>query len=218
MKYTVLLVAEYAIVRKGLSSILSACADFEVIGETAAGARAVDLVCALQPQLIVVGLPTTKSDNVGTLTALRAAGCNSRIAVLVMDADEDLSVSAIESGAEALLLPSMSDDALLSTLRRTAAGEPVIHASIAQRILQEVRRTRMRDVDPFAALTAREREVLRALAEGASNGRIAHALKISENTVKSHVRNVLAKLQVTDRTEAVAFAWRQGLLRTETNS
>jgi two-component system, NarL family, response regulator LiaR len=217
MEYSVLLVDDHAIVREGLASLLAMAGDFELVGEAGEGALAIELARELVPDLVVLDLLMPGMDGVTTIRALRTVSPRSQIAVLTSTEDEDLAFSAIEAGAQSFLLKSMSGDALLDTLRRIVRGEAVIHSSIAHGILRAVRNVRKREADPFAALTERELDVLRALAEGASNSRIAKTLNITENTVKSHVSNVLAKLHLTDRTEAVAFAWRQGLLGPDKN-
>lgn len=212
MKTSVLLVDDHAIVRQGLASLLSMTEDFSLVGDAGDGARAIELARELAPDLIVIDLLMPGMDGVTAIRSLKTVSPASQIAVLTSTEDEDLAFSAIEAGAQSFLVKSMSGDALLETLRKIAQGEPVIHSSIAHRILRKVRSVSKQASSPFAALSERELDVLRALAEGASNARIAKTLCISENTVKSHIGNVLSKLYLTDRTEAVAFAWRQGLL------
>ncbi|VWC73364.1 LuxR family transcriptional regulator [Burkholderia lata] len=116
-------------------------------------------------------------------------------------------------GAHAFFLKSMSGDELLAGLRRLQHDDVVIPPLIARQLRQAATQAAGRKKDPFAELTERELEVLRALANGASNARLAQLLVISEKTVKSHIGNILAKLRLSDRTEAVAFAWRNGLMK-----
>jgi two-component system, NarL family, response regulator LiaR len=215
MKTSVLLVDDHAIVRQGLASLLAMTDDFYLVGEAGDGARAIEIARELAPELIVIDLLMPGMDGVTAIRSLKTVSPASQIAVLTSTEDEDLAFSAIEAGAQSFLVKSMSGDSLLDTLRKIAKGEAVIHSSIAHRILRKVRSVSKQEVNPFAALSERELDVLRALAEGASNSRIAKTLCISENTVKSHIGNVLSKLYLTDRTEAVAFAWRQGLLSPE---
>lgn len=212
MKFTVLLVDDHAVVRQGLVSILTMTDDFTLVGEAADGVHAIELAREHQPDLIVLDLLMPGMDAAATIRSLRSLSPNSRIAVLTSSDDDNLAFSAIEAGAHSFLLKSMSGDALLDTLRRLAEGEAVIHPDVAHRILRRVRTARERVTDPFASLTEREMDVLRALAEGSSNGRIGKMLNISESTVKTHIGNVLAKLDLRDRTQAVAFAWRHGLI------
>lgn len=213
MTTRVLLVDDHAIVRQGLRGLLELDGSFAVVGEAADGAAAIALARELQPQLVVMDLLMAGVDGVAAIRAIHSGSPHSHIAVLTSSEEDELSFAAIEAGAQSFLLKSMLGDELLTTLRRVTAGESVIHASVARRILQLVRQARTPRQDPFAELTERELQVLRELAEGGSNARIASALHISEKTVKSHVGSLLAKLQLSDRTEAVAFAWREGLVR-----
>lgn len=213
MTTRVLLVDDHAIVRQGLRGLLELDGSFAVVGEAADGAAAIALARELQPQLVVMDLLMAGVDGVAAIRAIHSGSPHSHIAVLTSSEEDELSFAAIEAGAQSFMLKSMLGDELLTTLRRVTAGESVIHASVARRILQLVRQARTPRQDPFAELTERELQVLRELAEGGSNARIASALHISEKTVKSHVGSLLAKLQLSDRTEAVAFAWREGLVR-----
>lgn len=212
MKKTVLLIDDHAIMREGIAKILEISSDLCVTGETGDGARAVQIAREENPDLVVMDLLVPGLDAATTIRTIRTVSPRTRIVILTSTCDEELAFSAIEAGADSYLLKSISSDALLNALRSIVAGVPVIHPTITRQILLAVRSKRERVIDPFSSLTEREREVLRALAEGASNSRIAKSLEITEHTVKTHISNVLSKLQLTDRTEAVAYAWRQGLL------
>jgi two-component system, NarL family, response regulator LiaR len=213
MKTSVLLVDDHAVVRQGLASLLAMTEDFEISGEASDGTQAVELAREFMPDLVVMDLLMPGMDGVTAIRALKDVSPRSQVAVLTSTNDDELIFSALEAGAQSLLLKSMSGDALLEALGRIARGESVIHSAVAHRLLSTVRTNHKPGPSPFALLTIRELDVLRVLADGASNIRIARKLNISENTVKSHLGNVLSKLHLADRTEAVAFAWRQGLLR-----
>jgi two-component system, NarL family, response regulator LiaR len=212
MKTSVLLVDDHAVVREGLASLLSTTQDFEIVGEAAEGAAAIALAGDFHPDLIVIDLLMPGTDVVASIRSLKAVCPGSHITVLTSTEDDELAFSAIEAGAQSFLVKSMSGDALLDALRQIAAGNPVIHSSVAHRLLRAVRVARHVEPDVFASLTERELDVLRSLAEGASNARIAASLSIGESTVKTHIGNILSKLYLQDRTEAVAFAWRHGLV------
>lgn len=218
MKTSVMLVDDHAIVRQGVRSLLALTEDFEVVAETGDGAEAIGLARDTAPDLVVIDLLMPGVDGVSAIRSIRTVSPRSHVVVLTSSEEDDLAFAAIEAGAQSFTLKTMLGDELLSTLRRAAQGEAVIHPQVARRILQAVRRVREPQRNPFAELTERELEVLRQLAEGGSNARIAAALHITEKTVKSHLSNVLAKLHLADRTEAVAFAWRQGLMKDSAGS
>lgn len=215
MKTTVILVDDHAVVRQGVRSLLALTDDFEVVGEAGDGGQAIDMARELVPDLVVIDLLMPGMDGVTAIRGIRTVSPRSHVVVLTSSEQDELAFAAIEAGAQSFILKTMLGDELLSTLRKAAQGEAVIHPFVARRILQVVRRIREPRHNPFAELTERELEVLRQLGEGGSNARIAAALHISEKTVKSHIGNVLAKLHLADRTEAVAFAWRQGLMKDE---
>lgn len=212
MKTTVLIADDHAIVRQGIRSLLETTDDFEVVAEASEGQQAVSLTMACSPAMIILDLMMPGSSGASVISTLTHQCPASRIVVLSSTEDDDLAFSAIEAGAHSFLVKTMLGDELIDTLRRIARGEAVIHPKIARRVLSVVRRVNTPQIDPFDALSERERAVLKELAKGGSNSRIAETLHISEKTVKTHVSSVLAKLQVTDRTEAVAFAWREGLM------
>ncbi|MDQ2137275.1 response regulator transcription factor [Alcaligenaceae bacterium A4P071] len=218
MKTTVLIADDHAIVREGIRSLLETTDDFEVVGEASDGQQAVALTLARAPAMIILDLMMPGSSGASVIATLTQQCPDSRIVVLSSTEDDDLVFSAIEAGAHSFLVKTMLGDELIDTLRRVARGEAVIHPKIARRVLTVVRRVNTPQVDPFEPLSDRERAVLQELAKGRSNNRIAETLHISEKTVKTHVSSVLAKLQLSDRTEAVAFAWREGLMSADGKS
>lgn len=213
MTSTVLLVDDHDIVRQGLAALCATTADFRVVGEACDGRQAVDAARTLMPDLIVLDLVMPQVDGVTAIRSLRTVSPSSKVAVLTSSEDEEMAFSAIEFGAHGFLLKSMSGLDLLQAFRRIVDDEVVIHPTITQKVLTVVRRIRQPESNPFAGLSERELDVLRALADGASNARLAEMLNISVKTVKSHIGNILSKLYLTDRTEAVAYAWRHGLMR-----
>lgn len=216
MKISVLIVDDHAVVRQGLRSILLDMADnFEVVGEAANGLQAILMAGDLHPNLILLDLIMPEMDGVTAIKKIKSISPNSRITVLTSSEDEKLAFDAIEAGAQSYLLKSMLGPELLVTLRRIAGGEDIIHPFVATRILKAVRHGSQPAPGPFDRLTERELDVLRALAEGGSNARIASMLHISEATVKSHISSLFSKLDLKDRTEAVALAWRQGLVKVD---
>jgi DNA-binding NarL/FixJ family response regulator len=212
MKSSVLLVDDHSIVRQGIAALLGAYDNLAIVGEAGNGADAVELARGLQPDLIVLDLLMPNTDSTQLIRTLRTVAPAARLAVLTSCDEDERAFAAIEAGAQAFLLKSMSGSQLLDAFERILADEVVIHPEITQRILTVVRRIRQPEENPFNMLSDRELDVLRALAHGASNARLAEELAISVKTVKTHVGSILAKLQLTDRTEAVAYAWRHGLM------
>lgn len=212
MKPTVMLVDDHAIVREGLASLLSIGGSFGTIIEATDGTHAVELARQLPPDLIVIDLLMPGLMGVDAIGLLREICPTSKITVLTSTDDEQLALAALQAGAQSFLVKSMSGDEILSSLKRIVAGEEIIHPAVSNGILK-MSLKKGHGHDPFEILTPREIDVLTELAKGASNSRIATALAITERTVKSHIGNVLSKLNLTDRTEAVAFAWRNGLMK-----
>lgn len=215
MKSTVLLVDDHSIVRQGMATLLGCSSDLAIVAEAGDGQEAVDLARAHLPDLIMLDLLMPNTDGPTVIRSLRTVSPCSRIAVLTSSSEDETAFAAIEAGAQAFLLKSMSGAELFDAIGRVMADEVVIHPSITRRILRMVRTIRQPDANPFAELSERELDVLRVLADGASNARLADTLSISIKTVKFHIGNILSKLHLTDRTEAVAFAWRNGLMNTD---
>lgn len=210
MKPTVLLVDDHAVVREGLGSLLALTGDFGTILQAGDADAAVAAVRATVPDLIVVDLLMPVVPGAAAIRMLKLLCPNAHVVVLTSSEDAQLALGAIEAGAQSFLLKSMDGDAILDSFRAIAAGAAVVHPTVAAIVDRAGDAAR---VSPFAALTPREIDVLVELANGASNARIAHSLAITERTVKAHIGAVFAKLAVEDRTAAVAFAWRNGLMR-----
>ena len=209
----VLLADDHALVRAGIASLLETWG-MEVVGQAADGREALELARTLRPDLILmdIGMP-----NVSGLEATRLVKSELPdvriVMVTVSDDDADL-FEAIKSGAEGYLLKGMSETDFNRVLSGIASGEPALSSGLAVRILDEfARRSQPASDAPQdqEELTEREREVLMLVSEGATNREIAARLVISEHTVSFHVRNILAKLHLKNRAQAVAYAIRSGL-------
>lgn len=212
MKPTVLLVDDHAVVREGLASLLSIGNRFDRILQASEGSLAVAMAAQSPVDIIVIDLCMPGMSGTEAIARLREFTPCPRIVVLTSSEDESLALSALKAGAQSYLVKSMSGDEILAALDRIMHGEEVIHPSVSHSILRMTLRNKEMQ-NPFELLTPRELHVLTELANGASNARIALALNITERTVKSHIGNVLSKLHLGDRTEAVAFAWRHGLMK-----
>ncbi len=216
----VMLVDDHALFRKGVASLLATCPDIEVVGEADNGAQAVAKVADLMPDLILMDIQMPEVDGLEATRRIVAAHPYVKIVMLTV-AEEDRSLfDAIKAGAQGYLLKKMEPNEFLAMVRGVSRGEAPISRSMASRILGEFGRRVQgpQPEDPTAALTPREREVLQHLTRGSSNKEIANALCVSENTVKNHLKNILAKLHLQNRVQAVAFALREGIVPEERRS
>jgi two-component system, NarL family, response regulator LiaR len=211
----ILLVDDHAVVREGLRAFLGLQDGFEVVGEAADGEEAVQRAAELEPDVILMDLVMPKLDGVSAMRELRRRCPHSRVIVLTSFLDDDRLLPALEAGAAGYLLKNSQPTELARAVRAAQAGEAIIDPTAAARLVnvlsgtdQERRRT-----TALQHLTDREREVLALIAQGRANKRIALELGISEKTVKNHVGHVLAKLGVTDRTQAAVLAVQEGLVR-----
>ena len=209
---TVLIVDDHAVVRHGIRALLEAEGDFAVVGDVGSGGEAVLLAADLAPDVVLMDLVMPEMDGVTATRLLKQQSPRSQVLVLTSYYDDEHIFPAIRAGALSYLLKSTGLDELTEAVRRAAHGEATLHPHVAARMVRELNGASGETAALYAALTEREREVLRLIADGLHNAEIAGRLVISERTVKSHVNNILAKLQVADRTQAAIFAWREGIM------
>jgi two-component system NarL family response regulator len=212
----VLVVDDHALFRRGLELVLSGEPDIEIVGEAADGVEAVAQAAALQPDVVLMDVRMPRASGIEATRAIRAAQPATRVIMLtVSDRDDDL-FDAVKAGVNGYLLKEVSIEELANAVRAVARGQSLVSPSMASKLLDEfnVLASRVPDgASPASpALTPRELEVLREAARGATNREIAAILGIAENTVKNHMRNVLEKLHLHSRTEAVMYAVRERLL------
>jgi DNA-binding NarL/FixJ family response regulator len=213
----VMLVDDHALFRRGVASLLSACPDIEVVGEADNGAEAVARVAELMPDLILMDIRMPEVDGLEATRRIKAEHPYVKIVMLTI-AEEDRSLfDAIKAGAQGYLLKKMEPEEFLSMLRGISRGEAPISGIMASKILGEFARHMKghRTEDPTARLTPREHEVLQLLTQGGTNKEIASTLCVSENTVKNHLKNILEKLHLQNRVQAVAYALREGIVPEE---
>jgi len=213
----VLVVDDHAVVREGLRTFLQLQDGIEVVGEAADGDEAVAQAQALEPDVILMDLVMPRTDGIGAMRRLHAAGSPARVIVLTSFLDDERLMPALQAGAAGYLLKDVEPAELARAVRKACADEALIDPTVAARLLHALSDpppgTRSPAADGIADLTRREREVLELIALGHSNKRIAFELDIAEKTVKTHVGHVLAKLGVTDRTQAAVLAVQRGLTR-----
>jgi two-component system, NarL family, response regulator LiaR len=209
---TVLIVDDHAVVRHGIRALLEAEGGFQVVGEASSGGEAVLLGAELVPDVVLMDLVMPEIDGVAATRLLKERSPSSQVIVLTSYHEDEHIYPAIRAGALSYLLKSVGLEELTEAVRKAARGEAVLHPHVAARLVQELRGGSAETAMLYAALSEREREVLRLIANGFTNAQIAEQLVISERTVKSHVNNILGKLHVADRTQAAIYAWREGFM------
>jgi DNA-binding NarL/FixJ family response regulator len=206
----ILIVDDHAVVREGLRAFLELQEGMEVVGEAADGELAISEAERLQPDVILMDLVMPKLDGVGAMRALRARVPGARVVVLTSFLDDERLLPAIQAGAAGYMLKNAEPAELARAVRLAVSGETLIDPAVAAQLVHAMSdRSRLPQQE---VLTRRELEVLELIARGRSNKRIAQELGIAEKTVKTHVGHVLAKLGVSDRTQAALLAVREGLV------
>jgi len=209
---SVLLVDDHAVVREGLRTFLELQDGIDVVGEAADGNEAVCEALRLDPDVVLMDLVMPELDGVGAMRRLRDVAPRSRVIVLTSFLDEERLLPAIQAGAAGYLLKNAQPAELARAIHAAQRGETIIDPTAAARLVEAIAAAPTRVIAEPERLTRREREVLELIAAGRSNKRIAFELGIAEKTVKTHVGHLLAKLGVTDRTQAALLAVRDGLI------
>lgn len=219
---TVFIADDQAMVRQGFGALLAAQPDISVVGDAANGADAVAQVRRLRPRVVLMDVRMPVMDGLEAarriVAADRAAGTGvapTRVLMLTTFDIDDYVYEALAAGASGFLLKDAPAEELVRAVRVVAAGEALLAPSVTRRLIADVTRRRpanRRQAARLDALTPREREVLEHVARGLSNGEIAAAIFVAEQTVKTHVSNVLSKLQLRDRAQAVVVAYETGLV------
>lgn len=208
----VLLVDDHAHFRAGLRALLGTAPDLEVCGEAASGEEALAVVGRTSPDVVLLDLGMPGMGGVAATERLVAASPHARVLVLSMSDDDDSVFAALRAGARGYLLKGAGRAEILRSVRAVAEGEAIFGPSIALRLAAFFATPPAAPSEPpFPELTAREREVLELVARHRTNPQIADALGVSSKTVRNHVSNVFAKLQVADRATAAELAQRSGL-------
>jgi NarL family two-component system response regulator LiaR len=206
----VLVADDHAIVRKGIRALLATELDIEVVGEAENGREAVTEAEKLRPDVILMDLVMPEMDGIEAIRRITAHQPEARILVLTSFAADDKVFPAIKAGALGYLLKDSGPEELVQAIHQVYLGESSLHPTVARKLLQELSRPSERP-PTTEPLTEREVEVLRLVARGQSNQEIADQLVISEATVRTHVSNILSKLQLASRTQAALHALREGL-------
>ena len=227
MTIKLLLVDDDDLVRTGLKMIIESDPEFDVLGEAANGAQAVALADRLKPDVILMDIQMPEMDGIEATRILTEKSPDPdegpRVLVLTTFEQDEYVFQALRAGASGFLLKRTPADELIAGIKVIAEGESLLSPSITRKLINEFAQTTPSSMDRESAtkldsLTEREMEVLQLVSHGNSNQEIADALIVSEGTVKTHVKRVLSKLDVRDRTQAVIFAYNSGIIHPDSNN
>jgi NarL family two-component system response regulator LiaR len=206
----VLIVDDHAVVRHGLRFLLRQQPDLEVVGEAADGDEAIASVREHVPAVVLLDLLMPKTDGMTALREIKRISPATQVVILTSHQGDAQLFDAIKAGAISYVLKTAGVETVVESVRAAARGESMLDPSVAARVLEEMRR--LRDHEEVDQLSKREIDVLTALARGRSNKEIAGDLSIGEETVKTHVSNILSKLHLADRTQAAIYGLQQRLV------
>ncbi|MFF8284210.1 response regulator [Streptomyces albus] len=211
----VLIADDQAMVREGFSVLLGAMPGIEVVGEAEDGVEAVAQVAALRPDVVLMDVRMPRMNGLDATREIVAADSGAKVLILTTYDLDEYVYRALRAGASGFLLKDASAERLADGVRVVAGGEALLAPTVTRRLLAEFSRlgpSRARTHERIKDLTERENEVLALVAQGLSNSEIAARLVVAESTVKTHVGRVLVKLGLRDRTQAVVFAYEEGLV------
>ncbi len=218
-RISVVLIDDHGLCRRGLKELLELRAGITVLGTTGDPDEAVELIQQQVPDLVIMDLKMPAMDGITLLQKLRREGCDVPVTMLTMSATQEDMANALRAGARGYLLKDMDPDDVIDSIRRIARGEMVVAPAMSLK-LAKILQSGNADQAPEKSerLTAREQEILQLLAGAKSNKAIARELNISHDTVKLHVRHILAKLNFSSRVEAAVYAVEQGMVPSHSSS
>jgi DNA-binding NarL/FixJ family response regulator len=205
----IVVVDDHALFRRGLVGLLSEMQNFEVVGEVSNGAEALKVIAEQRPDIVLLDVNMPEMSGVETLSAMKRKNIQSQVLMLTISQHEEDLIGSIRAGANGYLLKNAEPETLRQTILDVMAGKSVLAPEITEQVFRLVRSGQ---VGSSGILSEREVEVLRFLAKGYTTAQTSSKLVISENTVKTHVRHILNKLEVGNRAEAVAKATQMGLI------
>ncbi len=212
----VLVADDHALYRRGLEMVLGQEEGIEIVGEASDGAEAIRRVEELLPDVVLMDIRMPRRSGIEACTAIKDVVPSTKIVILTISDEESDLYEAVRAGANGYLLKDVPGEEIAAGIRAVAGGQSLISPSMASKLLSEfasmIKKSEERPQMPVPRLTERELEVLKLVARGMANRDIAKELYISENTVKNHVRNILEKLQLHSRMEAVVYAVREKIL------
>ncbi|HAQ07879.1 MAG TPA: DNA-binding response regulator [Bacillus bacterium] len=207
----VVFVDDHEMVRIGVSSYLSAQPDIEVIGEADNGKTGVEMALSLRPDIILMDLVMKEMDGIEATRQIIEKWPDAKIIIVTSFLDDEKVYPALEAGATSYMLKTSKASEIANAVRITYSGQPVLEPEVTGKMMMKMRQKNT--LLPHEELTDREMEILKLLAEGKTNQEIADELFIALKTVKTHVSNILSKLQVQDRTQAVIYAFRHSIVK-----
>ncbi len=212
-KIKVLIVDDHQVVRQGLRTFLELLEDISVIGEAEDGKQAVEMVGTLKPDVVLMDIVMPRMDGITATQQVCALGLSTKVIALTSFSEDDKVFPAIQAGAASYLLKDVSPDDLAEAIRAVHRGEARLHPDITRKLMEQISLARNAPRDrSIDELTEREMEVLRLVARGCNNREIAQELFISEKTVKTHISNILGKLNLDQRTQLVIYAIKNKLV------
>ncbi|WP_242221691.1 response regulator transcription factor [Bacillus cereus group sp. BfR-BA-01380] len=211
MKIKLLLVEDHHIVRRGLVFFLKTKEEFDIIGEVGDGEEALQFIQTERPDVILMDVSMPKMDGIEATKRIKQYDSSIKILMLSSFSEQDYVLPAIEAGADGYQLKEVQPDQLVASIIAVYQGNANFHPKVTPTLLGRPAAMEIKQ-DHLSMLTKREKEVLREIAKGRSNKEIAVELHITEQTVKTHVSNVLAKLHVDDRTQAALYAVKHGVV------
>lgn len=209
---TVMIVDDHEMVRRGACSYLEAQPDIALVAQAGSGEEAIRLAQEFIPDVVLMDLLMPDMDGIEATRRVKNVSPRTQIVILTSFHQDEYVFPAFKAGAISYLLKDVKAAELLDAIRRAARGEATLHPKIAARVIKTFRGLEPDEATPFTALTERELEVLKLIAKGYANEKIAEQLVISLGTVKGHVSNILSKLHLVDRTQAAAYAWQEGIV------
>lgn len=206
----VVIVDDQAMIRTGFAMILASVPEIEVVGEAADGRRAVQIIGQTRPDVVLMDVQMPVMDGI---EATRQVAAGTRVIILTTFDRDDYLFDSLQAGASGFLLKNAGPELLIEAVRAVAQGHSLLSPEVTTRVISQMSTGRPPTASPLVSqLTEREMDVLRHLALGQSNTEIADTLMVSESTVKTHISNLLAKLGLRDRVQAVVFAYQHGVM------
>ena len=213
MKTRLMIVDDHEVVRMGLRAALDVEPDFAVVAEASNGQEAIEKARAHRPDIVLMDVRMDGMDGIEACRELRSELPETRVLMLTSFAEEETVVAALLAGAAGYVLKNVARARLLEALRSVARGESLLDSRVTRGVVEKLVASRAAAADDDGELTAREREVLILIADGATNKEIAAKLVVSENTARNHVSHILGKLGFSRRSEAAAYAVKKGLVK-----